>query len=278
MRKSKTMITVSVIITTKKEARYITACLDSVKSQTYKNIEIIVVDNHSSDKTKQIARRFTSLVFEAGPERSAQRNFGAWKAKGEYVLFVDADMILGKNVVTECVDKSKTYRALVIPEKSVGVGFWATCKALERACYEGVEWMEAARCYRRDTFNSLGGYDEKLTGPEDYELAQRLRANFGNKSIGRIRSYILHDEGDLTLPNLLQKKYYYGRRMDRYRKLSESKEYFNKQSNIFARYGLFLKHPKMFISDPIHSMGVFVMKTLEMIALGYGGLQKYYEK
>ena len=272
------MVTVSVIITTKNEARYIAACLDSVKSQTYTYIEIIVVDNHSTDKTKRIARQFTSLVFEKGPERSSQRNFGARRAKGEYVLFVDADMILGKNVVAECVDKSKAYRALVIPEKSVGVGFWARCKALERSCYEGVDWMEAARYYKLDIFTSLGGYDEKLTGPEDYELAQRLRANFGSKSIGRIRSYIHHDEGDLRLGNLLRKKYYYGKRMNRYRKLSESRKYFDKQSNIFARYNLFLKHPKMFIRDPIHSAGVFVMKTLEMIALGYGGLQKYYEK
>jgi len=272
--KRNTTITVSVIITTKNEAQYIASCLDSVKSQTYKHIEIIVIDNHSSDNTKKIARQYTSLVFDAGPERSAQRNFGARKAKGEYVLFLDADMILGADVVRECVQKSKTYRALVIPEKSVGVGFWAACKALERSCYEGVEWMEAARYYQRETFRLLGGYDEKLTGPEDFEFAQRLRAKFGSGSTGRIRSYILHDEGNLQLGSLLQKKYYYGKRMDRYRKLSESRKYFHKQSNIFARYILFFQHPSMFIQDPIHSVGVFVMKTLEMIALGYGGLRK----
>lgn len=278
--KSKLTIIVSVIVTTKNEEQYLETCLDSIKAQSYKHIEIIVVDNHSSDQTKAIARRYTRSVFEAGLERSAQRNFGAKKAKGEFLLFIDADMILTPTVVEECLHaikqqttKNKKLHALVIPEKSVGVGFWVACKALERSCYEGVDWMEAARYYRSSTFRLLKGYDEKLTGPEDFEFAQRLRANFGDGSTGRIRSYILHDEGNLTLPNLLGKKFYYGKRMDRYSKLSESKKYFNKQSNIFARYGLFLRHPEKFLRDPIHFVGVFIMKTLEMFALGFGGLQ-----
>jgi len=46
---------VSVIITTRNSERTIDKCLSSIKQQTYKNIEIIVVDNNSADKTKEIA-------------------------------------------------------------------------------------------------------------------------------------------------------------------------------------------------------------------------------
>jgi glycosyltransferase involved in cell wall biosynthesis len=273
------MITVSIIITTKNEANHVDACLESIKAQSYKNIEILVVDNHSSDRTKDIARQFTSLVYDGGSERSAQRNIGAKKAKGEYVLFLDADMILTPTVTEECVraiqqptTDNKQPLALVIPEKSTGIGFWAKCKALERACYEGVDWMEAARFYDKKLFNTLGGYDEQLTGPEDFEFAQRVRAKCGGNVIGRIQSYIIHDEGNLTLGNLLRKKYYYGKQMERYRTLSASRKYFDKQSNIVNRFGLFFRHPKMFLIDPIHAFGMLYMKTLEMIMLTCGSM------
>ncbi|MHB1679015.1 MAG: glycosyltransferase family 2 protein [bacterium] len=77
---------VSVIITTKNEEKNIGMCLKSIKSQSYQNIEIIVVDNQSSDKTKEIAAKFTNLIYDKGPERSAQRNYGVSVSRGEYIV------------------------------------------------------------------------------------------------------------------------------------------------------------------------------------------------
>jgi len=264
---------VSVIITTKNEAGHIRACLTSLRRQTYTPIEIIVVDNHSSDNTCETAREFTRHVYEAGPERSAQRNFGAARGKGEYLLFLDADMVCTPDVIKECVEACvKDKIAAVIPEKSFGIGFWARCKTLERECYLGVDWLEAARFYQKNAYAKVGGYDETLTGPEDFELPQRVKAVYGPQRVGRIRAYILHDEGRLSLVKLLRKKYYYGKKIRRYRNLSESKLFFSKQANIFRRYALFFRHPRMFIADPMHACGVLIMKTLEMTAIGLGGL------
>src|SRR5665811_1228312 len=96
---------VSVIITTKNEERNIENCLKSIKEQSYSNIEIIVVDNYSSDKTKEIARRYTDKVYDKGPERSAQRNYGMIdKSSGEYVMFVDADMVSSRDLIGDCVE------------------------------------------------------------------------------------------------------------------------------------------------------------------------------
>ena len=72
---------VSVIVTTKNEEKNIANCLKSIKNQTYKNIEIIVVDNNSDDRTKEIAGKYTDKVFNHGPERSALRNLGAEREK-----------------------------------------------------------------------------------------------------------------------------------------------------------------------------------------------------
>src|SRR3972149_12153043 len=112
---------VSVIVPTKNSEKFIGECLASIKNQTYRNIEIIVVDNNSTDRTKDIAKKFTDGVYNKGPERSAQRNFGVSRAKGECVLIIDSDMQLNKKVVEECVEKLKNNAGLagvVIPEES----------------------------------------------------------------------------------------------------------------------------------------------------------------
>ena len=85
---------VSVIVTTKNEEDVIGTLLKSIKKQTYPSIETLIVDNHSSDNTIKIAKKYKVECFTFGPERSAQRNFGAKKSRGKYLLFLDADMEL----------------------------------------------------------------------------------------------------------------------------------------------------------------------------------------
>jgi glycosyltransferase involved in cell wall biosynthesis len=90
---------VSVVITTKNEEKNIKNILKSIEIQSYKNIEIILVDNYSSDKTKEIANNFNVKTYDCGNERSAQRNFGLKKSKGELALYLDADMILTPGLI-----------------------------------------------------------------------------------------------------------------------------------------------------------------------------------
>lgn len=268
---------VSVIITTRNEEQNIGACLKSLRKQTYRNIEIIVVDNESSDKTKEIANHYHVAVYDRGPERSSQRNFGAKKAKGQYVLFIDADMILPEKIIEECIrviDQSKVDKkeliALVIPEISVGTGFWAQCKALERSFYVGVTWIEAARFYKKETFNTLGGYDETLTGPEDFDIHQRLRDLFGNTAIGRISLLINHNEGHLSLWKVMKKKFYYTRNLKKYARKVSNKEYYKKQADLFARYKIFLKNPLLLFRNPFIGFGMLILKTAEFGAGFFG--------
>ena len=96
---------VSVIVTTKNEDRNIGACLESVVQQSMLPLEMIVVDNYSEDKTAEIALEYGAKVFELGPERSAQRNYGVEKAQGKYILYLDADMHLSPDVLKDCVNR-----------------------------------------------------------------------------------------------------------------------------------------------------------------------------
>src|SRR5882672_4445449 len=199
---------VSIIVPTYKSAKTLTACLQSIKDQTYPAIEVIVVDNNSTDNTAEIARAFTKHVYIRGPERSAQRNYGVQVSKGKYVVIIDSDMELGPKVIEACVattESSQQIGGVVIPEESFGEGFWAQCKRLERSFYVGVDWMEAARFYRKDLYQKLGGYNEKLVSGEDWDLSQRIGKI---STIGRVSEFIMHNEGRLRLGTTLKKKYY----------------------------------------------------------------------
>ena len=114
---------VSIIVTTKNNHATLDACLASIAAQTYPTIELLVVDNASVDDTKDIARNYTSLVWDKGPERSTQRNFGVQQSSGEYVMIIDSDMELAPEVVEACVQAMQAAPdrgALIIPEESFG--------------------------------------------------------------------------------------------------------------------------------------------------------------
>src|SRR5579862_5683284 len=104
---------ISVIVPTKNSSEFLEQCLSSIKKQTYPNIELIVVDNFSTDDTQKIARRFTKDVYEKGPERSAQRNFGVTQSHSEYVAIIDSDMELSPTVAEECIQLAQTDPAIV---------------------------------------------------------------------------------------------------------------------------------------------------------------------
>jgi len=261
---------VSLIITTKNEAKVIEDLLRSLKKQSYKNIEILVVDNNSLDKTKEISKKYTSLVFDKGPERSAQRNFGAKKAKGKYVVFLDADMMLTSSVIEACIEEfeQKKIGGIIIPEKSIGEGVWAKVKAFERSFYIGEENIEAARFYAKALFEKTGGFDEGITGPEDWELSERVKKAYG---LGRISTFILHNEGNLSLKTVMRKKYYYGKKTAVY--LHKTKRTGISPQTIYFLRSCFYRHGDRLITHPLLTLGMFWMLSMETLAGSCGFLQ-----
>jgi glycosyltransferase involved in cell wall biosynthesis len=267
---------VSVVVPTCNSAATLEACLRSIVNQRHLRVELIVVDNASRDRTREIAAMFTKLVFDRGPERSAQRNFGARQGSGEFVLFIDSDMELSPDVVGSCVSRAKTeprLQAIVIPEESFGVGFWAHCKKLERSFYVGVEWMEAARFFRKTVFEELGGYNETFTGWEDFDLPQRLEAVHGARAIGRIDEYIYHNEQVTSLRGLGRKRFYYARHGARkYMSVESNRGKYVKQLSVLQRYRLYFSQPRRLLRQPVVGLGMLFMKTWEFACAAAGFL------
>ncbi len=253
---------VSIIIPTKNSSEFLEECLKSAKNQTYRNLEIIVVDNNSTDNTKEIAKKYTDKVFNYGPERSAQRNFGVKNSNGEYLLIHDSDIYFNQDSVLECIKLAEleNYDAIILPEISIGIGYWAKVKALERSFYVGNDFIEAVRFFSKDIYDKIGGYDENLTGPEDWDLTIRLR-DYGCK-IGRAKKFVKHNEGEIDLFGSSRKKKYYAKYV--YEKYAEKHpEYFKKQMSFFIRFPV-KKLIVNLIKHPLLTMSMFPMKGLEL--------------
>lgn len=263
---------VSVVVPTYNSDATLAACLGSIRTQTYENIELIVVDNHSQDNTFEIAKSFTEHAYIKGPERSAQRNFGVDKASGKYVCIIDSDMELSPEVISQCVDaltENPDSRGVIIPEESFGEGYWAECKRLERSFYVGVEWMEAARFFDAKTYRKLGGYDSNLISGEDWDLSQRVADIAPHQ---HIMALIFHNEGHLKLGRTLGKKYYYAKQITRYLSRTNHTQNASRQTNALTRYMLFLRNPIKLFKRPHVGFGMLFMKTMEFGAGAFGVL------
>ncbi|MCJ7424439.1 glycosyltransferase [Candidatus Bathyarchaeota archaeon] len=203
---------VSVIIPARDSEATIERCLKSILRQSYRNIEIILVDNYSRDRTRDISVKHSAKVFLKGPERSAQVNFGAGKAAGKYLYRVDSDFVVQRNVIQEAVESSESnnYDAIIIHNTSdPTVSLWARIRKIERDCYRNDMLNVASRFWKKEVFEEIGGFDENLSAAEDYDLHNRL-INRGSR-IGQIKAEEIHIREPKTLAQVARTHYYYGK-------------------------------------------------------------------
>ncbi|OGK46289.1 hypothetical protein A2963_00280 [Candidatus Roizmanbacteria bacterium RIFCSPLOWO2_01_FULL_40_13] len=89
---------ISVIVPAYNEGKYLSKCLESITNQTYKNFELIVIDNNSTDNTSEIAKKYGArVVFEKKQGMIQARERGFSEAKGVILVRTDADTIVPEN-------------------------------------------------------------------------------------------------------------------------------------------------------------------------------------
>jgi len=121
------MARLSVVVVTRNEEEILEQCLESVKWAD----EIIVVDSHSTDKTVEIAKRYTDKVFlveKDVPDANINKNLGLEKATGDWILFLDADEIVTPELraeIEEILKKDdKTFDGYLVLRKNLFLGKW----------------------------------------------------------------------------------------------------------------------------------------------------------
>ena len=96
---------ISVIVPVYNVELYIYACLNSIKQQTYKNLEIIVIEDCSTDSSKLALKphlkdeRIKIIQHTTNSGLSVARNTGIEAAAGDYIMFVDSDYVLNSNLI-----------------------------------------------------------------------------------------------------------------------------------------------------------------------------------
>ena len=187
-------MSVSLVIATFNHARFLPVAIDSALAQTLGGVEVIVVDDGSTDDTPAVLSRYARrvrVIRQANRGLAAARNAGLAVARGTYVSFLDADDVAMPTKVAE-------QAALLEASPTVG---WTYCdvlietvatghemRASERFGYGGRTvdgWLFAelihgnfipaiAPLIRRGALDSAGGFDDRLTALEDWDLWLRL--------------------------------------------------------------------------------------------------------
>ena len=284
---------VSIVITTKNEEDNIENCLISITEQTYPNIEVIVVDNNSTDKTFEIALKFTDKVFNKGLERSTQRNYGMVKiACGKYVMFLDADMILGPKTAEACVlmIENGNWIALHIPEIVLGIKYFTRVRRFERSFYNGTV-VDGARFFKKSIFVEVGGFDETMSGPEDWDIDKKVKqigqigllptsSEYLEENSWKNKNFIIergvdpnekwnsifHNESEFDIKIYLAKKKYYSKSLDNYvAKWGAKDSDVRKQTGVWYRFFVvFLERGKWMrlLQKPLLIPGIYLLKIL----------------
>ena len=186
---------VSVIIPTYNCARYLGEALDSVASQTYRDLEIIVVDDGSTDGTPQLLARYGSavrVVSQPNLGLPAARNAGIRAAAGRYLALLDADDIwLPEKLAVQmahlaqhpdcawiCTDwESFDETGLLEASGLRRYPAWRdpdSCRALVKADFVNCSSL----LLRRDCFDLAGRFDERLRAAEDTEFWVRMATRY----------------------------------------------------------------------------------------------------
>lgn len=179
---------ISVIIPAFNEEKFLPRCLESLKNQKFKDFEIIVVDNNSTNKTAEIAKKFNViLVSEKNQGVAYARNKGAEIAKGEILVFTDADTIFPEDwllKIKEAFEKDKELVAFggcfyfysgPISVKIASKFLLPIFLYVDKFLSNGWNLFGCNMAIKKEAFLKVGGFDVNLKINEDAEISYRLR-------------------------------------------------------------------------------------------------------
>ena len=175
---------VSVIVTCYNYEKYISTSIESVLNQTYKNIEIIVVDDGSTDLSEKVIEKYIDkikYIKQKNSGVSVARNNGIKKSNGTWVLSLDADDWINPHYIEDALKHIKDYKSVICaryfftdenlnyiektyPEGNINLN---NCK-LENIIQDN--YITQTSLYSKKMWNKCGGYNEQLKRAEDWEF------------------------------------------------------------------------------------------------------------
>lgn len=184
---------VSAVIPTFNHAAFLPAAIESALDQDYVNLEIIVVDDGSTDETRAIVARYgdgVRYIWQENAGLSAARNTAIRAARGSHVALLDADDVWLPAFLSTVMDRWQSDPAL----GAVYTGFYTIDQEGQRLpqvststvpaedlydrLLDGEFFVPSAVVTRRDCFDRVGLFDEGLRGSEDWDMWLRVARDF----------------------------------------------------------------------------------------------------
>ena len=185
---------VSVIIPLYNSSKYIEDCIDSVLSQDYPNIEVIVVDDGSTDEGASLVGHYKNvkLIRQTNQGVTAARKAGVMASKGEWIMFVDADDTVRKEIISSWLPLLRDDVDIIIgkmhSEKTVGSEQMAY-DILEHRSFPKPPWL---KLFRRYLFENNGIFEipRDIVWGEDVLMLIRLAmVSKGKVAYSKARNY-----------------------------------------------------------------------------------------
>lgn len=162
---------ISVVIPTYQHAQSLPACLDAVLAQSYPNIEVIIVDDGSTDNTAEVVKPYLDRVRYVHQENAGSnpaRNRGRREAKGEYLIFCDADVIMKPQMI------ERMYQALQdnVNASYAYSGFWFGWKHFRGQAFDAdrlrqLNFVHTTSLIRTADFP---GFDDAIKRLQDWDV------------------------------------------------------------------------------------------------------------
>jgi glycosyltransferase involved in cell wall biosynthesis len=188
---------VTVVVTCYNYGRYLKGCLESVLSQTYKHIEILVIDDGSTDNTPEVIKPFTELsnlryIHQSNAGQAHAKNVGIKNSNGDFIAFLDADDRWCPEKLEKqmpCFDNPNVgvvyCRARYLDENNLEFEYDMTSEYLQPRRGKVTEWLIfdnfvqfSSTVVKNNCFEELGTFDETLKMGIDWDLWLRISPSY----------------------------------------------------------------------------------------------------
>lgn len=183
---------ISVIIPTYNRCNFLKEAIESVLNQKYKNLELIVIDDGSSDNTKEIIKDYKNklkYIYQPNKGVSSARNVGIKESSGEFIAFLDSDDLwLPKKLSTQVTFFQENKDAIICYTDEIWIRNGVRVNQCKKHTkYSGFIFDKSlplciispsSVMMKKEIFEKVGYFDEALPACEDYDLWLRITLHF----------------------------------------------------------------------------------------------------
>ena len=256
---------ITAIIPTYNNETTIKECIESLKKQTTKLNEIIIIDSNSKDKTREIAKKLRCTVHNIKSNRSEARNIGAKKSASNILAFIESDSVYDKNWTRYVLEEFKKGYEAVIDRRAVHKPKTLISRInneIFNIHYKNYTpfsmWI-----IKKDLFQKLGGFDETLEAAEDRDFGDWLIKS--NRKIAFAKKAIQYHKGEpSTLKETVARAWWFGKHMPKYYKKHKEKTPYMRMT-LFTILNISILIPKIFL---ILTLCLYTLTAIKNITNG----------